>query len=110
MFKLRTLNMSENNEMSKLEAVKELIFGQNMQDYDQRFSDVDGQVERIDAEASANIKLLKSLIDELENSMSDRITSLETALNHRMDELDDAKADRQKLGKMLMNIGEKLQA
>lgn len=97
----------------KMDAIKQLIFGENMVEYDQRFEEV---VSRIEAtQASLEMKLqnlelnMNSVIDDLNSEFENKRLKLEDHFNILYDKLDNNKTDRKALGKMLANIGNKLQ-
>lgn len=98
---------------SKIDAIKELIFGENMQQYSQQFSDLKSIIEKRRQEMESHMDTIKSemmsSIDNLNTDMNIRITELEKALENRLDKIDNQKVDRKALGKSLENIGKKLQ-
>ncbi len=98
---------------NKLAAVRDLIFGENMQEYSQEFDDVYNKIKKLKEETSTNLtdttNKLERRIDELQASLERSIEDLTSDMNQKLEELDDAKADRAKLGKALEKIGQMLQ-
>ena len=101
--------MANDSELSKLQAVKELIFGQEIKDYDSEFKHLHKLIENNkDQHASDNSKQEKAL-QHLEKVITSRIDRLEADLLNKVTNLENKKTDRAKLGKLLIQIGEKLQ-
>ncbi len=97
---------------SKIEAIKNLIFGENIEQYDSEF-------DTIRKEIKSKKEKLESYIDEVRNELMQSIDSLSTDVNIRVTDLEDSlqaktealtedKMDRKELGKLLKNLGEKL--
>lgn len=113
-------NPEKNNEAapnqqvdSRIAAVRDLIFGENIQQYDTEFADV---YDKIKALKSDNEKGLAEAITNLENKLSDleslvdhKFQDLNDDLEKKLSDLDDEKADRRKLGKALEKIAQMLQ-
>ena len=91
---------------SRIEAVKELIFGEDNAEIRLRLTELD---QKIDTRIASLDDKLSGIIDELEKATNHRIDSLEMDLKSEIDRLDDQKADRRRLGKMLEDIGKSLQ-
>lgn len=101
--------MASDSELSKLQAVKELIFGQEIQDYDAEFKKLH---EAIDSNTNKNAEdtaAQEKALSALEKAITNRIDRLEADLMKKIANLENKKTDRAKLGKMLIQIGEKLQ-
>ncbi len=98
---------------SKIEAIKELIFGEDMQLYNQQFSEIKDVIESRRQEMESYMDSIKqelvTNLDNLNTDMNIRITELEKALESRLDKIDGAKVDRKALGKSLESLGKKLQ-
>lgn len=98
----------------KIDAIKQLIFGDNMAEYDKRFDGVIRELEKakidgddkraeLDRRISEDLVTMKKDFEAKMEKMNDMFVS-------QIAKLEDKKADRKALGKMLQNIGEKLQA
>jgi len=97
---------------SKIEAIKNLIFGENIEQYDTEFDTVRKEIK-------AKKELLENYIDEVRNELMQSIDSLSTDVNIRITDLEDSlqaktealaeeKVSRKELGKLLKNLGEKI--
>jgi len=108
-----TLNNSPDIEASsKIDAIKQLIFGENMQAYESEFETVKNDILSKKQELESLIdevrnELLQN-IDNLSTDINIRITDLENSFNDKADRLDEKKLDRKLFGEMLMNLGEKI--
>lgn len=102
------------NNDPKIDAIKQLIFGENMTEYDQRFDETLKSLEDAKAEIEEKRKEMDAKIQDTLNSMNKefekKMTTMETLFLNHIERLDDKKTDRKALGKMLQNISEKLQA
>jgi|GEM_PF-2177655 len=101
--------MATDTELSKLQAVKELIFGKEIQDYDAEFKNIHKLISDNKAKSDQDNADQMKALDQLEKNISARIDRLEAEVMKKIALLDNKKADRAKLGKMLIQIGEKLQ-
>jgi len=97
---------------SKIEAIKNLIFGENIEQYDSQF-------DTIRKEIKTKKEKLENYIDEVRNELMQSIDSLSTDVNIRITDLEDSlqaktealaadKMDRKELGKLLKSLGEKI--
>ena len=101
--------MASDSELSKLQAVKELIFGQEIQDYSQEFKTIHEAIAAIQTKSEADQISNEKALQQLEKNITSRIDRLEADLSKKIANLEDKKTVRAKLGKMLIQIGEKLQ-
>ena len=96
----------------KIDAIKQLIFGDNMIEYDQEFDTIKELIAKTKTEIESNLaeqnKNLTSDINSLKAALEKSIAALEKSTTKEMARLNDAKANRKALGKMLLNIGDKL--
>lgn len=114
--KQTTNNISTQNSdveaTSKIDAIKQLIFGENMQAYASEFesvkNDILAQKQELENLMDDVRKELLQNIDNLSTDINIRITDLENSFNDKADSLDDKKLDRKLLGELLMNLGEKI--
>jgi len=97
---------------SKIEAIKNLIFGENIQEIDGEFNTlkkaVDTQKLHLENYIDEVRNELMQSIDSLSTDVNIRITDLEDALNAKTEALAESKVDRKQLGKLLINLGEKI--
>lgn len=102
----------QNESAQRLEAIKNLIFGENIQQIDQEFQTIKNHVEKRKEELEDLIdttrKELVASIDNLATDLNIRITDLENTFNDKTDELNHKKVDRNLLGTLLVSLGEKI--
>lgn len=102
---------SENNN-SKIEAIKNLIFGENIVEYDNEFeaikSDILEKKTALEDLISTTETELNTAIDNLSTDLNIRITNLNDSIESKLDELDDRKVDRKQLGDLLIKLGSKI--
>lgn len=97
-------------ELSKLQAVKELIFGQEIQDYSKQFKEIEDKFEALHSLLDDTKQLLNEKIDLLDKELNGKLVKVEEQLIAKIEKLQASKTDRDKLGKLLISVGEKLQA
>lgn len=102
------------NADSKIDAIKHLIFGDNIAQYSQEFDTLKKELEQRRQELSDFIddtrKELMGAIDNLSTDMNIRISDLEESINERTENLDQTKIDKSLLGELLIKMGEKIQS
>ncbi len=98
---------------SRIAAVRDLIFGENIQQYNTEFEDVSTRIKSLKDESSRNLQEavsdLEGKLADLERLVDDRFQDLNSDMDKRLAELDDAKADRVQLGRALEKIALMLQ-
>ena len=98
----------------KIEAIKDIIFGDTIQEIEQEFSDVQTLLNQYKANTEQQVHQLKSTMDkmlnELRQNMDKQVASLKEEMSNKFGELQHSSADRSTLGKMLEDIGKKLQS
>lgn len=103
---------SSSESAQRLEAIKNLIFGENIQQIDQEFQSIKNHIEKRKDELESLIedtrKELNATIDNLATDLNIRITDLENHFNDKTDELNHKKVDRNLLGTLLVSLGEKI--
>ena len=107
------INLHENQETeSKIEAIKNLIFGDNIQAYDSEFETLKQDIldkkkilEDLMEEVSTD---LRKSIDDVYTDVNIRITDLEKSLEGKIENLDTKSVDKDLLGKLLIDLGEKV--
>jgi len=105
-------NISSNNPNSKFDAIKQLIFGENIQEYNHEFEAVKQDILNKKKELEhlvddVKVELLQN-IDNLSTDINIRITELENTFQDKVDTLEDKKIDRKILGDLLIKLGEKI--
>lgn len=99
---------------SKIEAIKNLIFGENIEQYDSEFNTLKKEIQEKKEALESYIdevrhELMQS-IDSLSTDVNIRITDLEDSLQAKTEALSEEKVDRRELGKLLISLGEKISA
>lgn len=97
---------------SKIDAIKQLIFGENMQAYDSEFETLKKDILNKKQELEALIDEVKSEllqnIDNLSTDINIRITELENTFEDKTEALNQNKVDRKLLGELFTKLGEKI--
>ncbi len=97
---------------SKIDAIKQLIFGDNIVEYNHEFDAVKQDILKKKNELEHLIDDIKAqLLQNIDNMSTDiniRITDLENSINEKTEALDDKKVDRKLLGDLLIKLGEKI--
>jgi tRNA U34 5-carboxymethylaminomethyl modifying GTPase MnmE/TrmE len=91
---------------SKIEAIKDIIFGEDYAALRQAIKELH---QRIDRENAAMDEKFSTLIQETDRAINHKIDTIEMDLKSEIDRLDYNKTDRFKLGKMLEEMGRSLQ-
>jgi len=93
---------------SKIAAVRNLIFGENIEQYNSEFAYVNEKIKALREESSKNlaetVQDIESNLADLEGLTDTKFQDLNSDLNKRPADLDDVKADRVKLGMALEKI------
>lgn len=102
----------EDQNSSKIEAIKNLIFGENIAEYNHEFEAVKADILKKKAALEDLINTttaeLNNTIDNLSTDINIRITELEDNLAIKTDELNEQKVDRKLLGDLLVKLGNKI--
>lgn len=97
---------------SKIEAIKNLIFGENIQEYNHEFetlkADIHSKREELLDYIDNTRKELSAAIDNLGTDMSLRLSDLEQSLNDKTTDLENRTISKNSLGTLLIQLGEKI--
>lgn len=97
---------------SKLEAIKNLIFGENIAQYNSEFDQVKKEIAKRKADLEDYIdevrKELTQSIDNLGTDLNIRISDLEESLTDKLDTLESTKVNKTALGELLVELGERI--
>ena len=103
---------NQNQTDQRLEAVKELLFGQNVQEYREEFKEIRDQISALDKQlGEKNEKLRSSLsdrIDKLERELNSQLSAMNESIQEKLKSMDDSKVDKKYLASLLTNIAKKL--
>jgi len=106
--------MSKEEDNHKLEAVKELIFGQNMKEYDSKFTKLEALITKKNEDhkksLSDSTQKIKEIIQQQNKELISKINKLEKLLAEKTSELHQNKTDRATLSQLLHEIADKLNA
>lgn len=98
----------------KLGIIRDIIFGQNMEDYNQQFNELKSLVDEKRNELDDYIRSVKAdlqeKIQELDSMMKDQMNNLEGSFAARTSRLESDKMDRSKLGDLLVEIGNQIKS
>ena len=99
-------------EVSKIDAIKDILFGENIQTYNKEFDDVKKDIVSKKSELIELINEtraeLDTVIDNLSTDINIRITEIEDSLNSTIEELDHKKVDKSLLGNLFIKLGNQL--
>ncbi len=105
-------NNNVNDSTSKIDAIKQLIFGENIQEYNHEFEAVKLDILKKKKELESLLDDVKAEllqnIDNLSTDINIRITELENTLEDKADALEEKKLDRKLFGDLLIKLGEKI--
>ncbi|MFD1614212.1 fructose 1,6-bisphosphatase [Gelatiniphilus marinus] len=108
----KQLNGKSKDANSKIDAIKELIFGENIQAYNSEFEAVKADIIAKKEELQNLISIVETEllqnIDTLSTDINIRITDLENTLNDKIETLDDKKVNRKLLSDLLIKMGQKI--
>lgn len=106
------INQTDQENSSKIELIKNLIFGENIQAYNSEFDalkrDILDKKNALEALIEEVRTELSSAIDTVATDVNIRITELEDKLEDKIEQLDSDKLDKKMLGNFLIELGEKL--
>ena len=97
---------------SKIEAIKNLIFGENIAEYNSGFEAIKNDIlekkTALEDLIATTQTELNEAIDNLGTDLNIRITNLEDNLATKFDNLNEKKVDRKQLGDLLIKLGSKI--
>lgn len=100
------------NNQSQITAIRDILFGNNMQVYEAEFNAIKDMVAQNKANTDEQLQQQLSQMNESLNSLEQRLM-LAIKKNHeevleQLRKLDNAKLDKAQLGKMFIEIGNKM--
>ncbi len=106
------LNKKDDDTASKIEVIKNLIFGENIQAYDSEFESLKQDIlnkKKVLEELIEEVRTeLNTAIDNVSTDVNIRITELEENLENKIEHLETDKVNKKMLGKLLIELGEKI--
>ncbi len=98
--------------VSKIDVIKNLIFGETIQAYDSEFEELKKDIlqkKKILEDLVEEIRAdLNTTIDSVSTDVNIRITELEKNLESKMEDLGEDTVTKKTLGKLLVELGEKI--
>ena len=111
---IATENAQDSANDNRLEAVRDLLFGQNDREYRKEFKQIWNDLETAKKELENKADALGSdLIDrleKLEQKLTERVNSVESKLLEEVSSLKDDKVGRKQLATMLHSIANELES
>lgn len=96
----------------QLDTLREILFGQQVVKYDNQFDELIARIEQerreIDTKAAEMHLHFTQTIQALNETLSRRLEEHRAYTQQQLDRVDDEKTNRAELGKMLIQIGQKL--
>ena len=102
-----------NNAGAKIDAIRDILFGQHIQDFDARFRTLKQELaqtqEETDRRTAAMHEELLSAIRSLDDKLSQLLQDHRDHTEQEFSRLDETReAQRKELGRLLVSLGEKL--
>lgn len=98
--------------VSKIDAIKEIIFGQTMQEYDERFSKLEALLisnqKQLEKSTKQKMNSLQKELESLKTDSEQKRKSLESKLDKQIGLLEDKKVEVSMLKKHLIQLIENL--
>ncbi len=104
----KTETQSAASALSEVLQIRDIIFGEQMNEYEQRFNAVDAQLQSLQAQMAAQDAASKERLQQTSGDIQQQITDLKTMLIAKLDALDFKATARVDLGDMLIELGERL--
>lgn len=99
---------------NRIAAVRDLIFGENIQQYEVNFDEVYEKIAKLQKDTENKLAELAKEVDKkvasTQKNSDDSVDKLRDEYAKKLAKLEDAMADRKKLGKALEKIAQMLQA
>ena len=97
---------------AKIDAIKQLIFGENIQQYDEEFKEIRDNIKAAQQQMNERLENtaaeLKKLIETIQNEQNQKLSELKSQMDEEVSNLKDSKLDRRLLGDLLQEIGGKI--
>lgn len=90
-------------ELDKLDAVRDLLFGQNVKEYRGEFKELKDMLVKHREE-------VETLVSKTKSEIMDKLSQIDNKLNERIDETNDAKTGRQDLAQLLKDMASRLES
>lgn len=98
--------------INQLDAIKNIIFGQEMEQLNANLKEVDktqnSRIDKLEERVSDIEASVEAELKEFKASLMSEVNTRIDSLQADMDQMNENKADRQQLGELLMKMGEQL--
>lgn len=98
--------------VSKIETIKNLIFGDHIEQYDSEFDalkkDILSKREELKQLLEDTTKELNTLVDNLSTDLNIRITEVENNFSDNIDNIEAKKVNKKTLGELLIKLGNQI--
>lgn len=88
--------------------IRDIIFGEQMSEYDHRFNEVNAQLQSLQAQLEAQDAAAQERLQQTTADTQQQITDLQSMLIAKLDALDMKATARVDLGDMLIELGERI--
>ena len=95
-------------ELDKLDAVRDLLFGQNVKEYREEFKELKDMILQEKKDTDGIISKVQSEIMKKLDQLDKKIDQSNQELAQKLNELSQAKTDRESLAVLLKNMADKL--
>ena len=103
---------NENQNDQRLEAIKELLFGQNVQEYRDEFRELKDQIKsqskKSEEKNSELDSILSERIDQLESKVNEQFTAMNKRIEDGLAKLTVNTVDKKSLSSILIDIAQRL--
>lgn len=103
---------NQTESVSKIETIKNLIFGDHIEQYDSEFEtlkkDILSKREELKQLLEDTTKELNTLVDNLSTDLNIRITEVENNFNDTLDNIEAKKVNKKTLGELLIKLGNQI--
>jgi len=98
----------------RIDAIKEIIFGENIKQYNKEFNQLKDLIRKYKADHQQRLKdlrqELKTLIGELDQNLSKQLADMKKETLRDLNNLNEKKVNRKLLGELLEELGKKIRS
>lgn len=98
----------------KIEAIKEIIFGENIKEYESEFKKLSELINKhkndLEKKFNEYRQETRALIEQSNEEFSSRLEELKKDTSHKINELNKAKLNRQTFGDLLKKLGDEIKS
>ena len=108
---------SNNNPLGEISTIRDILMGEQMNEYNSRFKEMEVQMMKMQKDNKAFIKEMEdrqiNALEQLRSDVFKRLDELEELLSQKSEELDEkiddtTSSDRSRLGELLQELGQQL--